>query len=114
MQQLLFVYGILRKGESSHYLLQDSELLGMYETPPVYALFDFGNRPGLVDGHSAITGEVYRVSNQVLSDLDLFEDVPVEYRRELIDTPFGQAWIYIYQGAASGVAIESGDWNLRN
>ena len=114
MQHLVFVYGTLRQGESNHYFLETSELLGMFETKPEYALFDLGAYPGLVEGHDAIAGEVYRISDDVLQKLDILEDVPTEYRRETIDTPYGEAWIYLYQGAESGKAIESGDWNLRN
>ncbi|CAM2804553.1 gamma-glutamylcyclotransferase [Vibrio rarus] len=114
MQHLVFVYGSLRKNEVNHYFLQKSELLGLFETQPQYALYDFGTVPGLVDGHSAIVGEVYRITDSVLAQLDAFEDVPIEYKRETIETTFGEAWIYIYQGTEPGKAIESGDWNLRN
>ena len=114
MQQLIFVYGTLKQGEPNHYLLAESELLGVYETPPIYALYDFGTHPGLVEGSDAIVGEVYRISDEVLAKLDIFEDVPIEYRRETIETSFGEAWIYHYQGTEKGQAVESGDWNLRN
>ncbi|WP_261816555.1 gamma-glutamylcyclotransferase family protein [Vibrio gallicus] len=114
MQYLVFVYGTLRQGESNHHLLEASELLGMFETKPEYALFDLGAYPGLVEGYSAITGEIYRIDEKVLEQLDILEDVPTEYRREVLETPFGEAWIYLYQGSENGKAIESGDWNLRN
>ncbi|GEA50458.1 putative gamma-glutamylcyclotransferase [Vibrio inusitatus NBRC 102082] len=114
MQHLVFVYGTLRQDEANHYLLQGSEFLGLFETPPQYALYDFSTLPGIVEGHEIITGEVYRISDEVLVKLDIFEDVPIEYRRETIETPFGEAWIYLYQGTEAGKAIESGDWNLRN
>ncbi|GAD78768.1 gamma-glutamylcyclotransferase family protein [Vibrio ezurae] len=114
MQHLVFVYGTLRQGESNHHLLQGSDLLGVYETPAQYSLYDFSAYPGIVEGHSSITGEVYRVSDEVLAKLDILEDIPIEYRRESIETPFGEAWIYLYQGTELGTAIESGDWNLRN
>jgi len=50
----------------------------------------------------------------MLAELDKLEDVPVEYRRELIPTPFGEAWIYLYQDASQlDVMIASGDWCQR-
>lgn len=42
MQHLVFVYGTLRKGESNHHFIEQSEYLGMCETLPEYALYDLG------------------------------------------------------------------------
>ncbi|GAL14236.1 hypothetical protein JCM19233_5248 [Vibrio astriarenae] len=54
------------------------------------------------------------VDDEVLAKLDLLEDVPVEYRRETMMTPFGLAWIYLYQQPADlNVEIASGDWFQR-
>ncbi len=91
MQHLVFVYGTLRQGESNHNYLTDSEQLGRFDTQPEYALHDLGPYPGLVAGHQSIHGEVYRVDEETLAKLDILEDVPVEYRRETIETPYGTA-----------------------
>ncbi|MDG3087028.1 gamma-glutamylcyclotransferase [Vibrio hannami] len=115
MQHLVFVYGTLRKGECNHHLLAQSEYLGMYETEPNFQLFDLGQYPGLMEGMHSITGEVYRVSDSTLAELDILEDVPIEYRRESIETPFGQTWIYIYQQPVTqDQVIDSGNWLNRN
>ncbi|MDF5451685.1 gamma-glutamylcyclotransferase, partial [Vibrio parahaemolyticus] len=51
------------------------------------------------------------IDDETLSELDKLEDVPVEYRRESIVTPFGQAWIYLYQDTEQLTEeIASGDW----
>ena len=114
MQHLVFVYGTLRKGESNHDVLSQAQLLGQHETPPEYALYDLGAYPAVITGHQVIFGEVYLIDEDILKALDELEDVPVEYRRELIDTPFGQAWIYLYQDASLlDVIISSGDWCQR-
>ncbi|PXA71427.1 gamma-glutamylcyclotransferase family protein [Vibrio sp. 11986-1-5] len=111
---LVFVYGTLRQGESHHDYLSESKLLGYFETPPSYALHDLGPYPGLIAGQQSIKGEVYQVDERTLAKLDVLEDVPVEYRRETIDTPYGLAWIYIYQEASRlDSEIESGDWCQR-
>ncbi len=111
MQHLVFVYGTLRHGENNHHLMMKSELLGTHETPPEYALYDLGTYPAVVPGHQTIRGEVYLIDNDTLSELDKLEDVPVEYRREQITTPFGVAWIYLYQNASNlEMLIDSGDW----
>lgn len=114
MQQLVFVYGTLRKGECNHHLLAQSEYLGLYETEPSYQLFDLGDYPGLSEGSHSITGEVYRIDAATLAQLDMLEEVPVEYRRESIETPFGTAWIYLYQDTSQlDQVIDSGNWILR-
>ncbi|MCA2016699.1 gamma-glutamylcyclotransferase [Vibrio tritonius] len=114
MQHLVFVYGTLRQGECNHHYLANSQLLGHFDTPPEYALYDLGPYPGLVEGHHAISGEVYLVDDDTLAKIDELEDVPVEYRRERIETTFGHAWIYIYQESDHlDILIESGDWCQR-
>lgn len=114
MSHLVFVYGTLRKGESNHHYLEHCEMLGVIETNPVYALFDLGPYPGLIEGKTSVIGEVYRVDDATLIELDLLEEVPIEYRRESIETPFGKAWIYLYQEAPHREQlIPSGDWCLR-
>jgi len=111
MQQLVFVYGTLRHGQSNHHLLVQSEWLGNYATPPLYSLYDLGPYPAVVDGHSVIYGEVYRVDDATLQQLDILEDIPVMYRREQIETPFGLAWMYLYQETLQAqTLISSGDW----
>ncbi|MBF9001707.1 MULTISPECIES: gamma-glutamylcyclotransferase family protein [Vibrio] len=114
MQHLVFVYGTLRQGECNHSYLVNSQLLGHFETKAEFALYDLGPYPGLVEGHHTIRGEVYMVDDATLAKLDELEDVPVEYRRELIATTFGDAWIYIYQDSDHlDTLIESGDWCQR-
>lgn len=111
MQQLVFVYGTLRHGQSNHHLLERSEWIGNHATPPIYDLYDLGSYPAVIEGHSVIYGEIYRVDDETLSQLDLLEEVPVTYRREQIETPFGLAWMYLYQGNHQlDVLISSGDW----
>lgn len=111
MQHLLFVYGTLRSGECNHHLLETSQLLGSHETLPEYTLYDLGAYPAVIEGHSAIQGEVYLIDDATLAEVDKLENVPVEYRREQIDTPFGTAWIYLYQDVSQlSEMISSGDW----
>lgn len=114
MQHLVFVYGTLRQGEVNHHLLATSQYLGLHETLPEYALYDLGAYPALIHGHQVIQGEVYLIDAETLEQLDILEDVPVEYRRESISTPFGDAWIYLYQESGHlNDLIESGNWLQR-
>ncbi|MBW3697449.1 gamma-glutamylcyclotransferase [Vibrio sp. T187] len=113
MQHLVFVYGTLRCGESNHHYLSDSELLGSFQSEPHFSLFDLGAYPAVVEGKKSVLGEVYLINDDVLAELDKLEDVPVEYRREQIKTPFGLAWIYLYQDSNLTQEIHSGDWCQR-
>ena len=111
MQHLVFVYGTLRHGEANHHLMAQAQWIGTHMTPPIYSLYDLGPYPAVTEGRSTIVGEVYLIDEATLEQLDLLEDVPVTYRREQIDTPFGLAWIYFYQDASHlDVLIASGDW----
>lgn len=114
MQHLVFVYGTLRKGQSNHHFLQECELLGQYNTDPSYSLFNLGPYPAVIEGKKSILGEVYLIDEETLGWLDKLEDIPVEYRRETIETPFGRAWIYLYQKAYKlDDEIITGDWCQR-
>ncbi|GLO62062.1 gamma-glutamylcyclotransferase [Vibrio sp. MACH09] len=95
MQHLIFVYGTLRDGGCNHHLLSSCEYLGLFETEPNYQLYDHDDYPGLAHGSNRIEGEIYRIDDEVLSKLDVLEDVSVDFHRESIETPYGLAWVYI-------------------
>jgi gamma-glutamylcyclotransferase (GGCT)/AIG2-like uncharacterized protein YtfP len=114
MQHLVFVYGTLRKGEHNHHYLSTAQFLGLHESDAEYTLYDLGPYPGVSEGYRSVQGEVYMIDDDTLAELDKLEDVPVEYRRESISTPFGEAWIYIYQDTEHLTdEISSGDWCQR-
>lgn len=112
MRYLVFVYGTLRRGGSNHHLLGAARYLGRFRTEPAYTMLNLGHYPGVIaPGGGSILGEVYGVSPRLLRDLDRLEDVPRLYRRESLATPWGMAWLYLYQARALGAtAIDDGDW----
>ena len=112
MQNYVFVYGTLLRGEVNHGLLADAGFVGTHRTEPCFTLYALGGYPGLVGGgRTAISGEVYRVNQAGLCMLDRLEDYPRLYLRRLIQTRFGRAWVYLYRGVVKDRAvIESGDW----
>ncbi|WP_435247876.1 gamma-glutamylcyclotransferase [Vibrio sp. nBUS_14] len=115
MQHLVFVYGTLRQDQSNHHYLQYCELLGCFDTPEAFALFDLGAYPAMIFGKKSVAGEVYIINDEILESLDRLEDVPVEYRREQIETIFGLAWVYLYQlDLTANKEILSGDWCKRD
>lgn len=116
------VYGSLRKGFHNHSLIENSTFLGEFKTEPIYQLFSLGSFPGVYKGGNIpLTLEVYEVDDQTANRVDMlegyFEDNPPEqnyYNKEIIETPFGEAGIYLY-GLGVGVpnpkaVVESGDW----
>ncbi|MEW8385896.1 MAG: gamma-glutamylcyclotransferase family protein [Candidatus Thiodiazotropha sp.] len=96
----VFVYGTLRRNEVNHYLLEEARYCGTCLTPPRYKMVNLGAYPGVVrSGGTCVEGEVYQVSAQQLADLDRLEGYPHAYCREVIATPWGKAWIYLYRGS---------------
>ena len=94
---------------------KDQHALGRFDTPEEYALFDLDAYPAMIFGKKSVAGEVYMINDEVLASLDRLEDVPVEYRREQIETIFGLAWVYFYQlDSSANKEILSGDWCKRN
>lgn len=113
-RHLIFVYGTLRKGYQNHYLLAEAGDLGSARTVALYALY-LDDYPYLVKGHSVcrIVGELYAVDDAGLAKLDLLEEHPVWYRREMVpvEDQRGQvldAWIYFFP-KPKGRLLVSGD-----
>jgi gamma-glutamylcyclotransferase (GGCT)/AIG2-like uncharacterized protein YtfP len=109
---LVFVYGTLRRNEVNHHLLEEARYCGTCETPPHYKMVSLGAYPGVVKGGgTSIEGEVYEVNARQMADLDRLEGYPQAYGREVIVTPWGKAWIYLYRGNLRDRAvIPSGIW----
>lgn len=115
MLERVFVYGTLRRGESNHGLLVRSQYLGDFITDEQFQLFDLGPYPAAIKGNQTLVGEVYLVDEETMKQLDILESYPVEYGRELIHTPYGSAWIYLYQNTHSlHKVVDSGDWCQRD
>jgi len=108
----VFVYGTLRDGEPNHRLLKGATRLGTWRTEAAFSMFDLGAYPGVRPGGStAVAGEVYRVTPQLLARLDRLEDYPRLYDRKPIRTRFGSAWIYLLRRRPTGAPpVPSGCW----
>jgi gamma-glutamylcyclotransferase (GGCT)/AIG2-like uncharacterized protein YtfP len=112
MRQRVFVYGTLLRGEVNHHLLAQAEYLGSYRTGACFSLYLLRAYPGAVrGGATAIQGEVYGVDRAGLRRLDRLEDYPKLYDRQLLATPYGRAWIYLFRGSVRDrQLIPGGDW----
>lgn len=110
----IVVYGSLRQKQGNHHWMTYAQLLGDY-TLEGYQLYDLGHYPAVVRGDGKIECEVYRISSSILTELDELKKDGQDYKREIIQTPYGSAWIYLYQKPVDGLRlIETGDWITRN
>ena len=110
----VFVYGSLLEGLGNHPLLEDSPCIARVSLQPIYTMYSLGGFPGVcMGGESRIVGELYTVSDVILSNLDCLEGHPNFYKRQKILTGYGMAWIYLLPPnyfENDDQAIPNGDW----
>lgn len=118
---LVFVYGTLKRGGGLHRALRESEFVGSAVTLG-FAMYDLGAFPGIVPHRlgSSVHGELYKVTDETLGDLDRIEGVPTLYSREIIEVYFRSercegvqpgVQVYVYNGAPSEEnRIPAGEW----
>jgi gamma-glutamylcyclotransferase (GGCT)/AIG2-like uncharacterized protein YtfP len=107
------VYGSLRKGLGNHHILGLSSFLGEVKEKVPAKMISLGGFPGLLkaEEEADLTYEVYKVTDSILDRLDRLEGHPSFYKRELIDTPLGEAWIYwLQEERINREEVEHGDW----
>ncbi len=97
-QQLVFVYGSLKRGMVNHHQLAGSHFLGTAQLGGLH-LFDLGPFPMAVatdDPAAVLQGEVYGIDAAQLAGLDRFEGVPRLYQRERHQLSDGRhVWVYV-------------------
>lgn len=111
LKTLVFVYGSLKKNYPNHYLLETSDKVSDFVTPPDYTMYSLGGFPAIVKGgDTPITGEVYSVDDKTFARLDVLEGYPHFYNREKINTDHGEAWIYFLEDHYGDKVVENGIW----
>jgi len=90
--KLIFVYGSLKQGFSNHHIIEKATYQGRAQTKKRYGMFqeENANYPYLINKCSPkyhhIEGELYEIqSDDILKQIDKFEDAPEYYQRETID-----------------------------
>ncbi len=117
-EYLVAVYGSLMEGLHNNHRLRNSELMGTWLTEPVFTLGDLGSFPGLLEnGNTSVNMEIYKIDTTTLVGLDNLEgynegnENMSMYLRKTIDTPYGEAFVYIYNASIpSNKEVNTGDW----
>ena len=123
MEQLVFVYGTLKRGFGNSRLLGGSAFLGVGHTSPSFAMYRVCPYfPGVCQDEQnlgPVYGEVYRVNDQTMRALDRLEGCCASgggmYHRVVTDITVGKAhcdcWIYLWgHGPDHDLLIPSGKW----
>ena len=104
----VFVYGTLLKGECNHnYYLGGIPCLGQ-ATLRNFDLYDLGRYPGIITGDGTVLGEVYEVSDDKLSELDVLEGLEYGlYIRQQAEVTMDngetlEAAVYVYNNSVDG------------
>lgn len=113
----VFVYGTLMSGFGNNRLLKNSNLEYYATTEEEYKLVA-NSIPYLLEdeGSTYVRGEVYRVNENTLRNLDSLEGHPNWYVRKIVNVITDQgdrirAWVYFMPEQPSGVSIiESGSY----
>ena len=121
-KSLIAVYGTLRRGCGNYeHLLKNADYMGTFKSEPTYSMYSLGGFPGVKEGGStSIILEVFAVNAEEAKNVDNLEGyststVPYFYDKKEIDTPWGNAGIYIYvKQPDEDRLIVSGDWKNRN
>jgi len=122
----IFVYGTLQSGQANCHRLSGQSLIGPAKTVEPYFLFDLGSCPAMVErvpamgdasGESPVHGEVWKIDQPCLKNLDWFESHPTVYCRRNIKVRVGEgklwnAWAYFmhYPYAHHGIPVADGIW----
>jgi len=110
----IIVYGSLRRKQGNSHWMTNAQWLGEHQIKG-FDLYNLGLYPGVVEGEGTVLGEVYRIDASTLGELDALRCKNGEYKRQLIQTPYGSAWLYVYQRSVAGRPhIASGDWLQRD
>jgi len=107
----VFVYGTLLSNEPNNHLLKTSKLLGDSKVSGL-KMYDLGPFPACIVSPeiSEVLGEVWEIDDKTFQRLDYLEGFPNFYNRTLVDTKFGEAWVYIHNEEPNGEYIPSGNW----
>lgn len=96
MTNSIFVYGTLKMdGRLSLKDHDGAEFITVTETNnPFFDMIDLGSFPGVTAGDSYVVGQLWEVDDITFKQLDRIEGYPDFYRRQIVETLHGPAWMY--------------------
>lgn len=110
----LFVYGQLLSGQRDHDALQGAELLEVVHTEPRYTLVDIDFYAALiVDGKTAVRGELYSLDYRHLARVDALRQVPHLFRRDrvqLADGSQAECYFMSFEQVRGKRRLSHGNW----
>lgn len=110
----IIVYGSLRRNQGNSRWLTAAQLLAECNLDG-YEMYYLDHGPAVVAGKGQVRCEIYHIHSSTLIELDEIKNRNKIYQRELIQTPYGKAWIYLYRLSVTGLTlIDSGDWLKRH
>ena len=123
MNKLVFVYGSLKEGFPLHNIIQGSEFIGYYKTRPDFKLVSLGPFPALLEvdaGGVEVSGEVYRLDEELINYLDVVEGVrrglyirkPIDVHDQLGSEIVTWAYVAGNAGRFAYQEIPSGVWTV--
>lgn len=107
LENLVFVYGSLKKGFHNNYFLDNSKFIGENKTLGKHRMISLGGFPGVIwcggsggafkdRGTAQIHGEIWQVnSERDRRRLDMLEGYPNFYDKQDIYTQWGKATMYV-------------------
>jgi gamma-glutamylcyclotransferase (GGCT)/AIG2-like uncharacterized protein YtfP len=114
---VLFVYGLLLKGEREHALLEGAPLLREAFTAAEHTLVDLDFYPVLfVGGRVAVQGELYGISRQLRFKLDVHHQCPALFRRisvKLADGTLAETYAMDEEKVRGKRRLRGGSWRGR-
>ncbi len=110
----IIVYGSLRRKQGNSHWMTHAQWLGNHWLEG-YEMYDLGHYPAVIPGDGKVFCEVYRINSSILAELDELKSNAKDYKRELVQTPYGSAWLYLYLYPVTGLPrISHGDWLNRH
>ncbi|MBI5211902.1 MAG: gamma-glutamylcyclotransferase [Nitrospirae bacterium] len=113
----LFIHGTLRRGCSNNKLLSGADFIGCAETTQDYALFMVDKKPLITKRPvSKIKGDVYSMTEDMLTMVDRLKGHPRINKRELVSVKLEdgktiEAWLYFHiHPLRNSILIESGEY----
>ena len=108
----IIVYGSLRRKQGNSHWMTNAHGSASTSSKAIRFIIWAITRRRSREG--TIHCEVYRINSSILAELDELKSNTKDYKRELIQTPYGSAWIYLYKHSVDGYPrITSGDWLKR-